>query len=156
MKPKKIAALLGFTMTTLLFVGCAANHEMYVSEAAGFWAGLWHGLIIVIAFIIGLFTDSVAIYEINNTGGWYNFGFVLGLMISLGHGGIWHPVKKKMPSKCKEEKEWEEIGKKVEEKVRTGIKNWVDETDEEDKDWEEIGKKVEEKIKRELKNWAEK
>jgi hypothetical protein len=32
----------------------------------------------------------------------------------------------------------------------------VDEKDTTDADWEEIGKKIEEKIKRELKNWAEK
>ena len=52
-------------------------------------------------------------------------------------------------------KEWEEIGVKVEEKVRTGIKSWLDESEHKDKDWEEIGEKIEEKIKRELKKWAE-
>ena len=54
------------------------------------------------------------------------------------------------------EKEWEEIGRKVEDKVKKGIKNWVDESDDKEKEWEEIGRKVEDKIKRELKNWAEK
>jgi len=54
------------------------------------------------------------------------------------------------------EKEWEEIGKKVEEKVRKGIQSWVDETEKKDDDWDEIGKKVEEKIKRELRKWTEK
>ena len=139
----------------LFFFNCAPNNEMYLSEAAGFWAGLWHGFIVVITFIISLFTDTVTIYEINNNGGWYNFGFVLGLMISLGHGGFWSPVKK-TKEKSDKEKEWEEIGVKMEEKVRTGIQNWLDETEKEDQDWEEIGKKVEEKIKRELRNWAEK
>ena len=129
---------------------------MYLDKVAGFWAGLWHGLICIITFIISLFTDSVGVYEINNNGNWYNFGFVLGIIISLGHGGLWGHVKKKTRSKTESEKEWEEIGMKVEEKVRTGIRKWLDETEKEDMDWEEIGKKVEEKIKRELKNWAEK
>jgi len=73
----------------------------------------------------------------------------------LGHGGM-NPVKKKKRPKGDKEKEWEEIGVKVEEKVRTGIQKWLDESDKEEKDWEEIGKKVEEKIKRELRNWADK
>jgi hypothetical protein len=44
--------------------------------------------------MISLFTDSVAIYEVNNSGGWYNFGFVIGIIIGLGHGGLWAPAKK--------------------------------------------------------------
>ncbi len=157
MKSKKsITALVLMLLTALFFIGCAANNEMYVSKPAGFWAGLWHGLIIIVTFIISLFTDKVGVYEVNNSGGWYNFGFVFGAIIALGHGKIWKPVKKKCAPKSDKEKEWEDIGAKVEEKVRTGIQKWLDESDKEEKDWEEIGKKVEEKIKRELRNWADK
>ncbi len=154
MKSKKIFALAATVIFVLAFAGCAPNNEMYISKTAGFWAGLWHGLIIIITFIISLFTDNVGVYELNNNGGWYNFGFVLGILISVGHKGSWK--SKDRPCKSDKEKEWEEIGHKVEEKVRTGIQNWLDETDKEEKDWEEIGRKVEEKIKRELRNWAEK
>jgi hypothetical protein len=161
MRSKKTLAMLAFIILIFMLTGCAPNNVKYLSEPAGFWAGLWHGLICVITFIISLFSDKVGIYEINNTGGWYDFGFVLGLMIGLGHGKIWHPVKKNISIKCKDDKEWEEIGKKVEEKVKRGIKKWLEEADKggtgkEDMDWKEIGKKVEEKIKRELKNWADK
>lgn len=156
MKRKSILIALGIIFLALFLISCAPNNDMYLTKPAGFWAGLWHGLIIIITFIISLFSDSVTIYEIHNNGGWYNFGFVLGLLISLGHGGIWHPVKHKSCSKSRKEKEWEEIGVKVEEKVRTGIQNWLDEEDKEENEWEEIAKKVEEKIKRELRNWAEK
>ena len=155
MMSKKITALL-VPAIIVLFSSCAPNNEMYLAKAAGFWAGLWHGLICIMTFIISLFTDSVGVYETNNSGNWYDFGFMLGIMISLGHGGLWRPVKKKIPCKSESEKEWEEIGMKVEEKVRTGIQKWLDETDKKDQDWEEIGKKIEEKIKRELRNWAEK
>ncbi len=145
--------LIALVLLILLIAGCAANNTMYDTEPAGFWAGLWHGLIICITFIISLFTDNVSIYEVSNTGGWYNFGFVLGLMISLGgHGHASHKIKKS----CKKEKEWEEIGEQVEEKVRKGIGKWIAEEEGDDSDWQEIGKKVEEKIKRELRNWAEK
>ena len=51
---------------------------------AGFWLGLWHGIILPITFIISLFNDNVGVYEVFNSGGWYNFGFVLGAGTFLG------------------------------------------------------------------------
>lgn len=53
---------------------------------AGFWQGLWHGLIVPITFIISLFSKSVHMYEVHNNGAWYNCGFLLGACISLGGG----------------------------------------------------------------------
>jgi hypothetical protein len=53
-------------------------------EIAGFWRGLWHGVIAPFAFVMSLFKEGVGVYEAHNNGKWYNFGFVLGLMISLG------------------------------------------------------------------------
>lgn len=46
---------------------------------AGFWAGLWHGLLFPITFIISLFTDGVSVYDVHNNGNWYDFGFFLGI-----------------------------------------------------------------------------
>lgn len=54
---------------------------------AGFWAGLWHGLIAPITFIFSLFNLNVRIYETNNTGRWYDFGFLIGISISFGGSG---------------------------------------------------------------------
>lgn len=56
-------------------------------DVAGFWMGLWHGIIAPIAFFISLFTDNVNIYDVHNSGNWYDFGFVLGAGILFG-GGI--------------------------------------------------------------------
>lgn len=55
-----------------------------VGQVAGFWLGLWHGIIAPIAFIISLFVDHVHMYEVHNNGGWYNFGFVLGSGLLFG------------------------------------------------------------------------
>jgi len=41
--------------------------------------GLWQGLISPLTFIVSLFTDDVSIYEVHNNGGWYDFGFILGI-----------------------------------------------------------------------------
>jgi len=52
----------------------------------GFWSGLLHGFLIVFSFIGSLFTD-VRIYSFPNSGGWYDFGYVLGAAMFLGGGG---------------------------------------------------------------------
>jgi len=56
-------------------------------KVAGFWKGIWHGLISPITFIISIFSKHVRFYEVHNNGGWYNFGFVLGAGLFLS-GGI--------------------------------------------------------------------
>ena len=45
----------------------------------GFWGGLWHGMITPISWIGSLFSDDIAVWAVNNNGGWYTFGFVLGV-----------------------------------------------------------------------------
>jgi len=56
-------------------------------DVAGFFMGLWHGFIAPITFFISLFSDNVNIYEVHNTGNWYDFGFVVGAGLLLS-GGI--------------------------------------------------------------------
>lgn len=77
----------------LLLAACAAGVNPNVDVVnpandilAGFWRGLWHGIISPITFIISLFTEKVSIYEVYNSGGWYDFGFVLGAGILFGGG----------------------------------------------------------------------
>ena len=159
---QKSIAVMGLVIFLLITISCAPGNKRWDEKAAGFWAGLWHGIICVITFVISLFTDNVHMYEVNNSGGWYNFGFLIGAAIALGGSG--GGVCRKRRKKSHKQKEWEEICTKVEEKVRKGIKDWVDEpeeagveeSEEKRKEWEEIGRKVEEKIKRELRKWAEK
>ena len=65
----------------------SANSPSERGDVAGFWQGLWHGLIAPITFIVSLFSDGVTVYEVHNNGGWYNFGFLLGMAITFGGGG---------------------------------------------------------------------
>ncbi len=51
--------------------------------------------ICVFTFIIGLFTDSVRMYEGSNSGSWYDLGFLLGAGAFLGGGGAGSCKKKK-------------------------------------------------------------
>jgi len=45
----------------------------------GFWHGLAHGIIFPFAWVVSLFDPTTAIYAINNNGGWYDFGFFIGV-----------------------------------------------------------------------------
>jgi hypothetical protein len=65
----------------------AADVPSAEGDVAGFWLGLWHGVIIPITFIISLFSETVNIYEVHNNGGWYDFGFVIGAGVFLGGSG---------------------------------------------------------------------
>jgi hypothetical protein len=86
----------------LLFVlaSCAGPNPMIDTapaegEAAGFLKGLLHGFISLFTFIVSLFSDTVGMYEVHNTGGWYDFGFVLGAMIFYSSGGRASSTRKK-------------------------------------------------------------
>ena len=76
----------------LLMAGCLAGpNDLSDSpdeegRVAGFWRGLWHGIIAPITFVISLFTDAMHFYEVHNNGNWYDFGFVLGAGILAGGG----------------------------------------------------------------------
>ena len=158
LKKKYIFALIFVMLAVLMFSSCAPgdirwNQDAAPGNEAGFWAGIWHGLIIIITFIISLFTDKVRIYELNNTGWPYNLGFIIGLMISLG--GAFRGSKRRKKRRARKQ-EWSEIAIKIEEKVHAGIKSWMDEHRKEEKDWDEIADKIEQKIKRVLRDWAEK
>lgn len=88
----KPLALAWVTVVVLVVAGCAAgaNDASVPAAGAGFWFGLWHGLISPVTFVISLFDQGVSLYEVHNTGGWYDFGFILGVSVTfgaLGHGG---------------------------------------------------------------------
>ena len=75
-------------MVLVLFTGCAdvaIVDECLTSDPYGFWGGLWHGIVAPISFIGSLFSDNIAMYAVNNSGGWYDFGFWLGIG-GLGFG----------------------------------------------------------------------
>ena len=73
-------------LVALLLVGCAAPGlpAIGLPGTPGFWQGLWHGMIFPVTFIISLFSHDVGVYAAVNSGGWYNFGFFLGISISMG------------------------------------------------------------------------
>ncbi len=51
---------------------------------ANFWVGLWQGLIIYLSFIASWFDNNIVLYQLNNNGFWYNFGYLIGLWAAIG------------------------------------------------------------------------
>lgn len=70
----------------LSVAGSSSKYKEPSTNPAGFLVGLWHGLIAPFTFLISLFVEGVSIYETNNNGRWYEFGFLLGISASAGGG----------------------------------------------------------------------
>jgi hypothetical protein len=92
MRSPSTATIVAVCSLGLVLASCAAGPNPSLDTAnaegviAGFWMGLWHGIISPITFVISLFTENVNLYEVHNSGGWYDFGFVLGAGILFGGG----------------------------------------------------------------------
>jgi len=89
---KRLTLVLVLCLIALSLAACVPGPNVMVDEpndegdVAGFWRGLWQGIISPITFVISLFTRNVHFYEAHNNGNWYNFGFVLGAGILTGGG----------------------------------------------------------------------
>ena len=72
---------------SLTVAACVAKQSLSaVNPAApGFLEGVWHGFIFPVAWIVSLFTDDIAVYQVPNNGGWYDFGYFVGICF-LGVG----------------------------------------------------------------------
>lgn len=83
----------GRIMAALFLVALAAGLSSCASQPPGqpgapaFLAGLWHGVIAPVAFIVSLFDNDVRMYAFPNAGRWYDFGFLLGIGLWGGGAG---------------------------------------------------------------------
>lgn len=97
MTPRRLLPLVLLLVLLLAACSAGANPETGVAapdgDIAGFWLGLWHGLIAPITFLISLFKDTVNVYDVHNNGNWYDFGFVFG--VSIAFGGVSRGAKKR-------------------------------------------------------------
>jgi len=81
---RKISLLAVSALSTLS--ACAHQVQSAVApEAPGFLLGVWHGFIFPVAWVLSLFVPDVAVYAVPNNGGWYDFGYFIGIVF-LGVG----------------------------------------------------------------------
>jgi hypothetical protein len=86
----KISTLVLIILIVLIIVTMTAcmpgGGEFHKENPAGLFFGIWHGWIAPISLIISFFHSSIRIYEVNNTGFWYDFGFYIAII--SGFGGV--------------------------------------------------------------------
>ena len=86
MNPQKLVCLL-LLITLIASAGCVPGDGEHTAEKpAGFFWGIWHGWIAPISLIWGIFNPDIRVYESQNTGWWYDFGFYIAII--SGFGGI--------------------------------------------------------------------
>jgi polyferredoxin len=88
-------------LTLMLLSGCVPGGGTYDRESpAGFFSGVWHGWIAPFSLIVGIFNGDVRVYEPNNTGWLYDFGFYIAII--GGFGGV-NLTRRKLKNKAKQE-----------------------------------------------------
>jgi len=93
-------------LNKLALPGPDSKYQAPEGQPAGFWAGVWHGSIAPLSFLISLFKPGVRVYETHNVGRWYEFGFIIGAAIAFG--GKKQVVVKKGSHPCEDEDEEED------------------------------------------------
>lgn len=93
MKNSKSIFIVLFLLVIIFIVPRQANAfvqqgQYSVYEPAGFFSGIWHGLLAPWSLIARWFIDGVEMYAIPNTGWFYDLGFLLGVSVSLPIGWI--------------------------------------------------------------------
>lgn len=81
---KTIMQIATLALGVILLSGCARTNTAAIhadiASVPGFWQGLWNGMTAPVMFFWGLLVDhGVTFYEVRNNGGWYDFGFLLGV-----------------------------------------------------------------------------
>ena len=83
----KIALVFAILFTVSSCANVVPIEECLDEGTYGFWGGLLHGFIAPFSFVASLFMEDIAMYAVNNNGGWYNFGFLFGAALILGGSG---------------------------------------------------------------------
>ena len=87
MKTKAVILLIIILLAAGLMTGCLpGDGKRTASRPGNFITGIWHGWIAPISIIVGIFDKKIRVYEVNNTGWWYDFGFYMAII--SGFGGL--------------------------------------------------------------------
>ena len=78
--------LIVLLLCLLAMMACAPGTERFKAKdrPAGFFWGIWHGWIAPVSVIWQLFNPNVRIYETNNAGWVYDFGFYIAIVGGFG------------------------------------------------------------------------
>ncbi len=84
---KSLSLTIVILLIVIAFTSCMPNPVQNVGRPpSGFFKGVWHGWIAPLSLIVGFFNDTTRVYDPNNTGWWYDFGFYMAII--SGFGGL--------------------------------------------------------------------
>lgn len=83
---KKVLVLVIILVLAMSLTSCFPGDKDIDDEPAGFFWGILHGWIAPLSLILSFFKDSIRIYEVVNSGFWYDFGFYIAII--SGFGGL--------------------------------------------------------------------
>jgi len=64
------------------------NSDFSLNEPAGFFWGVWHGLLAPYTLLVRWFIDGIQMYTVFNNGWFYDLGFLIGASGSLPLGWL--------------------------------------------------------------------
>lgn len=84
---KKLVFCLVMALLLVMLSGCVPGDGAGAQDKpAGFFWGVWHGWIAPITLILSIFRSNVGIYEVYNSGFWYDLGYYMAII--SGFGGL--------------------------------------------------------------------
>jgi len=87
MKNKKMMWLMISVIVLLSLSGCIpGDGSADATHTAGFFWGIWHGWLAPLTLIISIFDKNIHIYEVANSGFWYDLGYYMAII--SGFGGL--------------------------------------------------------------------
>jgi hypothetical protein len=94
---KRIMTFVFLGLVLVALSGCIpGDGSASASDPAGFLWGIWHGWLAPLTLIIGIFDHNIRVYEVYNSGWWYDFGFYMAII--AGFGGLALSRKRKKRS----------------------------------------------------------
>lgn len=91
---RKMLLLTSLLVVVALLSGCLpGDGSATPADPAGFFWGIWHGWLAPVSLVLSIFKPSLALYEVHNTGFFYDLGFYMAVV--SGFGGLSLARKKK-------------------------------------------------------------
>lgn len=80
---RKIGEAIASFLFRLGFAGKKSIWQKNKELKAGFFSGVWHGVIFPVSLGASLLSSNIQLYEENNMGFLYNYGFFLGIYVTF-------------------------------------------------------------------------
>jgi len=85
MKKKVIILGLLIIAMAVILTGCIpGDGKSTMDDPAGFFWGIWHGWLAPLSLVIGIFDKNIRVYEVMNSGWWYDLGFYAAIISGFG------------------------------------------------------------------------